>query len=79
VVQERNEHDLMIDFRDEIPGYLHNERIRRTLEDLDLKSGIAAIPDNLVRCYNALIDMELVGADERPLLEAFLDDMVRIS
>jgi hypothetical protein len=32
--QDRNQHDLLKDFEDEIPGYLHNARICRQLEDL---------------------------------------------
>lgn len=78
VFQERNEHDLMRDFADEVPGYLHNERIRRTLEDLALGSGLASIPDNLVAAYGALVDLGVVGRDEMPLLRAWLDDLARI-
>lgn len=79
VYQERNEHDLMRDFADEVPGYLHNERIRRTLEDLDLGAGEAAIPDNLMRCYRALIALDLVGKDEEPLLAAWLEDLAQLA
>ena len=32
VRQERNDHHLMDDFADEVPGYLHNRRIAATLE-----------------------------------------------
>jgi hypothetical protein len=31
--------NLMRDFADEIPGYLHNDRIRRALEDVSLAGG----------------------------------------
>ena len=34
VTQERNEHNLLKDFEDEIPGYLNNEKIRQLLEDV---------------------------------------------
>lgn len=74
VRQARNAHDLMRDFADEVPGYLNNERIRRTLEDLPLARGIDAIADNLRRCYAALIKLELIGAAEVPLLDVWLAD-----
>lgn len=35
VIQERNEHNLMKDFEDEIDGYLHNDKIASTLEKID--------------------------------------------
>lgn len=53
VTQLRNEHDLMKDFTDEIPGYLHNRRIAALLEALPLSSRSEAIGDNLRRCYEA--------------------------
>ena len=75
VYQERNAHDLMRDFAEEVPGYLNNERIRRTLEDLPVTGGVDAIPANLTAAYEALIKLEVVGAEERPLLQAWLSDL----
>ena len=77
VFQERNEHDLMRDFADEVPGYLHNERIRRTLEDLALSSGRQAIGDNLIKSYEALVKLGVVGTEEMPLVHAWLNDLAR--
>ena len=34
VWQERNDHSLMRDFKDEVPGYLHNRRIGEVLDRL---------------------------------------------
>lgn len=78
VFQERNEHDLMRDFAEEVPGYLHNERIRRTLEDLPLTGGEGHIGDDLTACYRALIDLGVVGAEEEPLLAAWLADIAAL-
>lgn len=78
VYQERNEHDLMHDFADEVPGYLHNEKIRRMLEDLDLAAGEDRIGDNLLACYRGLIGMGVVGGDEEALVGAWLDDLARL-
>jgi hypothetical protein len=46
VVQERNRHDLLADFRDEIPGYLNNERLVDALAALDLAPGARNLAPN---------------------------------
>jgi hypothetical protein len=75
VRQERNPHDLMRDFADEVPGYLHNRRIAEILSGLALAPGAAAISANLVRCYDALIGLGLLPAGERVLVDAWLADL----
>lgn len=75
VIQERNEHDLMKDFRDEIPGYLHNETIAGILSGLSLKTGRSEIGNNLVRCYEALVTADLFPRKELALLDAWLEDL----
>ena len=75
VWQERNEHNLLRDFEDEIPGYLNNAKIATTLEKLELKKGTAHLGDNLITCYKALIDINVIGAQEMPLLEAWISDL----
>jgi hypothetical protein len=75
VRQERNPHDLMRDFADELPGYANNRRIAATLEGLSLSPGAAAIPANLARCYDALIGLGVLPADERARLDAWLADL----
>jgi len=75
VRQERNEHDLMRDFADEVPGYLHNERICRILEELPIEGGAEAIAKGLRRCYEALVRCGMVGAAELPLLDAWIADL----
>jgi hypothetical protein len=75
VWQERNEHNLLKDFADEVPGYLNNAKICQILEDLDLKGGIENIPDNLIRCYRALTEGGYIGKEEMPIVEAWLEDI----
>ena len=75
VRQERNAHDLMLDFAAEVPGYLHNRRIQQALDGLALAPGSARMADNLRRCYEALVGLGVVGRDELPLLEAWLLDL----
>lgn len=75
VYQERNEHNLMRDFEDEVSGYLNNDKIARSLSELKLLSGEGQIPDNLNKCYDVLIKLGLVGDGEAELLEAWLEDL----
>ncbi|WP_198135161.1 STELLO glycosyltransferase family protein [Rhodopseudomonas palustris] len=78
VWQDRNEHDLMADFEDEIPGYLNNHRIRLMLEQLPLQGGVANIAHDLHRCYEAMLGLGLVTAAEMTLLEAWIEDIQRV-
>jgi hypothetical protein len=78
VWQERNEHNLLKDFSDEIPGYLNNASICKTLENLTLLPGSGNILTNIVTCYVCLIDMQLIGKDELPLLRAWIEDIKMI-
>ena len=79
VYQERNEHDLMRDFADEVPGYLHNEAIRQRLDSLDLPVGAGAVPEAMRLAYRSLVDMGLIGEGELPLLDAWLADLADLA
>jgi hypothetical protein len=76
--QERNVHNLLRDFNDEIPGYLHNNEICEALESLSLESGIEKISDNLKVCYEKLVSMSLIGREELQLLDAWLEDIKQL-
>lgn len=78
VWQERNEHDLMNDFIEEISGYTHNARIAETLTSLPLKQGREHISDNMRTCYQALVDIAVVAPEELGLLDAWLTDLENI-
>ena len=73
--QERNEHSLMRDFADEIPGYLHNREIGERLERLKLAAGPENLGENLIRCYEELVRLTVVGAEEIALLKAWEKDV----
>jgi hypothetical protein len=75
VRQERNDHNLMKDFRDEIEGYTNNGRIYENLLSLNLKEGVENIPENMLLCYQKLVEMGLVEKEEIQLAEAWLDDV----
>ena len=74
VWQDRNEHDLLRDFEDEIAGYLNNHRIVEELESIELAPGRDAIPTNLARCYDCLIEHGWIGEEEDSLLKTWLAD-----
>ena len=75
VYQERNIHNLMKDFEEEIPGYLQNEKIGKLLSEVKLITGKNEILDNLRKCYDALIENEIFPAKEGDLLEAWFKDI----
>jgi len=75
VWQQRNDHNLMIDFRDEISGYTNNDKIYNSLKELKLKEGIQNIPVNMKVCYQKLIEMNLVDEKEMNLLDSWFKDI----
>jgi hypothetical protein len=75
VLQKRNEHNVMADFADEIPGYLSNDCIRKTLEDLSLRPGSSNILENIRVCYRALVELEVIDKAELALLDDWLSDI----
>jgi hypothetical protein len=73
--QERNPHDLMRDFSDELPGYLDNERICETLARIPLRSGPEHIVANLRTCYEQLVSIGIHDPRELSLLDAWIADI----
>jgi hypothetical protein len=75
VLQKRNDHNLMNDFRDEIPGYNNNAQISNCLKNTDLKEGVENISTNMVQCYRKLIEAGFFGENEFILLNGWLKDV----
>lgn len=75
MIQNRNQHNLLRDFEQEVPGYLANERIRVVLERVSLLPGSQEISSNLHRCYDALVNEGIIPADEMKLVEYWLQDL----
>jgi hypothetical protein len=67
VWQDRNDHSLMRDFADEVPGYLHNRAMGAALAELNIQPGTEHLGDNLRMCYETLVKRGWVGADEMAL------------
>lgn len=78
VWQDRNEHDLIRDFADECSGYVNNRRIAEAFAKLDLSGGPEAICQNMLRCYEELLRLELVGSLELKLLSAWIADIEKL-
>lgn len=78
VWQERNEHNLLKDFNDEVSGYMNNARICSLLEKLDLKPGAEFMGENLLKCYDVFISEGLVDEKEIPLIKAWIEDLESI-
>lgn len=77
VVQERNPHDLMRDFHDEIPGYERNAEMAELLMGVPLLPGPGNVADNLIRCYESLIESRFFPPQELDLVQAWLEDLMR--
>ena len=74
-IQQRNMHNLLRDFEEEVPGYLNNNRIIAILEKLQLAGGAEPIEHNMHRCYEALISANIVPKQEISLVEAWINDL----
>jgi len=72
VYQERNAHDLMRDLKDEIPCYISVHNVVEILNSLALTGDPAS---DMRAAYSALYDLDIVGKDELPLLDAWLEDI----
>ena len=79
VFQDRNQHNLLRDFEDEIPGYLGNSKICRTLASVRLKQGPASVGPNLIVCYEALVAAAVFPNKELRLVRAWLADLKKVT
>lgn len=78
VYQQRNEHDLLKDFEQEIPGYLNNDRIVKTLSELQLMKGEGTMYANLMMCYEALHQENIFPLSEVESVAAWITDCKKV-
>lgn len=78
VIQERNPHNLLRDFEDEIIGYRKNDLIVKELQQLQLLPEDENAGNNLRACYEKLVEMDIVPSVELELIDAWLLDCGRI-
>ncbi len=79
VIQDRNPHDLMRDFKDEIPGYQRNRELASVLENLTLRAGQEHVGENIRLCYGALIERNFFPEQELELVDLWLRDLASVS
>jgi len=77
VYQQRNPHDLMRDFADEVVGYRRNYEMAQRLEALPLRPGVAEQCHNLFACYEALVNAGFFPTAELELVQAWVVDVQR--
>lgn len=77
--QERNEHVLINDFKDEVPGYLNNSDLCKALDSLSLKPGMNNLLDNLRLCYEKLVNAGFMDGKELGLVDAWASDVSQIN
>ena len=75
VYQDRNEHNLMKDFSDEIPGYLQVESIREILDQTFIPGGVLNLSKALRKCYKVLVEKKIFDIKEIEILDAWLNDL----
>lgn len=75
VVQERNPHDLMRDFEDEIPGYLNNDKIKEHLDTIELGKDVY---ENIYECYWELCRIGILPKEEMTSLKQWIGDCKNI-
>ncbi|CAC9605891.1 hypothetical protein [uncultured Gammaproteobacteria bacterium] len=79
VKQVRNEHNLMIDFEDEVPGYLQNENISDILEAVLESSDVNLNLSEVTKlCWEQLIEEGIVPKEELEPIEAWFQELKKI-
>jgi hypothetical protein len=73
VTQDRNEHSLIKDFEDEIPGYTSNNKIRIILEKTKLEKG--DMFRNLIICYEQLTNAGFIERKEINLVKLWINEL----
>ncbi len=75
VYQDRNPHDLIKDFEDEVDGYLNNHKIVEALTKLELGENIF---DNMVLCYYELVELGVLPEKELKHLNQWMNDVEKV-
>jgi hypothetical protein len=76
VLQVRNQHNLIKDFQDEIPGYLDNKKICEILTDASSSwKGNMTIKSKVLSSWAALNDEKYVINEEMDILNLWMDSI----
>jgi hypothetical protein len=71
--QERNEHNLLSDFAQEVEGYVGYERFIDILDSLEISG--KSLTEALRLTYESLIEASFFTSNERIYLEAWITDV----
>jgi STELLO glycosyltransferases len=77
VKQVRNDHDLMRDFADEVPGYLENDHIASALLQAAAQIDAGDMRITVRHFWQALVEAGIVPEKELTVIDAWLDYLVR--
>ncbi len=70
--QERNQHALMLDFRQEVPGYLHNDEIMHALAMTATSLPVSTnLWDQVLPMWTRMVDINVAPAGEIRLFKAW--------
>jgi len=72
VYQVRNEHNLIEDFAGELKLYTQSQLIQKVLDELVLDN--LNLSEKLFKCYEALIEIEVVETEEIKMLQSWCTD-----
>lgn len=75
--QERNPHDLVKDFEQEVDGYLKNAEFVEILAKIKLPTGREVIPESILLCYEALCKARIFPHRELDLVRCWISDIDR--
>jgi hypothetical protein len=75
VFQDRNPHDFLRDFSDEIPGYLGNSKLVELLDNTKVEGGVENFGADLKTLYSALVSHGYLESEEINYLDAWLTDL----
>jgi hypothetical protein len=74
VFQDRNEHDLLKDFEQEVHGYLNIDKIVQILSSLPLMAGEDFVLENMIKCYRAIVSEGILPLEELDSLGKWITD-----
>ena len=77
VYQVRNEHNLIEDFAGEVKLYTQSQLIQKVLDDLVLDG--LNLTEKLFKCYEVLVDIEVVEEKELEILQSWCLDCDSLS
>jgi hypothetical protein len=74
VTQIRNEHNLLVDFKEEIDCYLGSNEFWKTLQEIPNAELGESFESALIACYASLCSSGFLPQKELPLLQAWIND-----